>query len=93
MRRIVDSARSPGAGGWPRPSLTWQRWHDRALNSGPSPSEDAVEAGADTQSFLKMPSPTRKSSWRSNGMFADGCEKASRSGVLNVVAAPPGRRS
>ena len=89
----MDSARSPGAGGWPRPSFRWQRWQARALNSGPRPSEEVVELGDDTQSFLKMPLPTLKSSWRSNGMFADGWEKMSRFSVLNTVVAPPGRLS
>ena len=89
----IVSARSPAAGGRPRPSFRWQRWQARALKRGPSPSDDVVELGADTQIFLKMPLPTLKSRSRLNGMLAEGCENASRLIRLNTVAAPAGRRS
>ena len=92
-RRNMVSPRSPTAGGRPRPSFRWQRWQARALKSGPSPSDDVVELGAETQIFLKMPLPTLKSRSRLKGMFAEGCENASRFNGLNTVAAPAGRRS
>ena len=63
------------------------------MKSGPSPSDDAVELGDETQIFLKMPLPTLKSRSRSKDMLADGCENASRFKGLNTVAAPAGRRS
>ena len=87
------SPRSPGAGGRPRPSFKWQRWHARALKRGPRPSDDVVELGADTQIFLKMPLPTLKSRSRLKDMLPEGCENASRFNGLNTVAAPAGRRS
>ena len=68
-------------------------WQARALKSGPSPSDDVVELGDDTQSFLKMPLPTWKSRSRLKDMLADGCENESRFRGLNTVAAPAGRRS
>ena len=46
--------------------------------------------GDDTQTFLKIPLPTLKSSWRSNGMLADGCEKMSRLSALNTVVGAAG---
>src|SRR3546814_9811404 len=56
-------------------------------------SDEVVDAGDDTQSFRKVPSPTRKSSWRSKLILADGCEKTLVSSGANTVAAPPGLRS
>src|SRR6218665_1749597 len=49
-RRNIDTfSACPGKGGCPRPSLMWQLWQPRALNSGPSPSDAWVELGDDTQ--------------------------------------------
>src|SRR3546814_132832 len=42
-RRNMDTAESSAeVGGWPRPSFRWQRWQERALNSGPRPSAEVV---------------------------------------------------
>ncbi len=92
-RRNIDTAASPLAGGWPRPSLRWQCWHERALYSGPSPSDAVVDDGAETQILRNTASPTLKSSSRSNDMLADDWEKALGLTSLKLVAAPPGRRS
>ncbi len=87
-RRNSDTAVSPGDGGLPRPSFRWQPWQERELNSGPSPSDEWVELGAETHSLRKMPSPTLNSSWRSKLMLADGWEKALMLIGLREVAAP-----
>ena len=92
-RRNIDTARSSAAGGRPRPSFRWQRWQARALKRGPRPSDEVVEAGDETQTFLKIPLPTLKSRWRLKGMLAEGCENESRLGALNTVALPADRRS
>ena len=86
------SGHRPSAG-CPRPSLRWQLWQDRALYSGPSPSDDVVDDGADTHSFRKIPSPTRKSSCWAKVSVAEGCEKALRVAAWREVAAPPGASS
>ncbi len=90
----MPTAGSSGpVGGCARPSLRWQDWQERALNSGPRPSEDCVEEGAVTQSLRKKPLPTLKSSSRSKDMLADEREKALASGGSLRVAAPPGSAS
>ena len=55
-RRNIDAAlpRPSPRGGWPRPSFRWQLWQARALNSGPRPSDDFVDDGADTHSLRKI---------------------------------------
>ena len=63
------------------------------VEQGPSPSELSVELGAETHCLRKMPSPTLKSSWRSNDRLADGCENALALRGLKLVALPPGRSS
>ncbi len=77
------------SGGWPRPSLRWQLWQARALNSGPSPSEAWVEDGDDTQTLRNSPLPSLKVPSSSKVMLAEDCEKASWLGRFFVVPAPP----
>src|SRR3546814_11955926 len=49
-RRNMDTAESSAeVGGWPRPSFRWQRWQERAVNSGPRPSAEVVDYGDVTQ--------------------------------------------
>ena len=85
----MDVAESSGpSGGCPRPSLKWQRWQHRALNSRPSPSEANVDESADTHSFLKRPLPTLKSSWFSKLILAEGDENASELSMTRTVAEP-----
>ncbi len=50
---------------------------ERALKSGPSPSEACVEEGAETQSFLKSALPSLNGCSSSKGMLAEICEKES----------------
>src|SRR6476661_2351554 len=81
-------------GGCPRPSLRWQFWQARELNSGPSPSEASVEAGAETQFLRKMALPILKSSSRLKSMLPDEAEKALELSTLALeVASPPGLSS
>ena len=90
MRRKIDTAlSSPGSGGWPRPSLMWHDWQERALNKGPSPSEARVDEGEDTQSFVNSPLPSLKSSSRANEVLAEGSEKASVVLRARTVVPPP----
>src|SRR4051812_35195636 len=78
-RRNIETPASSGpAGGWPRPSLRWQFWQPRALNSGPSPSDAAVEDGDETQSFVNSPLPSLKSLSCSKLRLAEENEKISR---------------
>src|SRR3546814_8477570 len=88
-----ETGASSATATWPRPSVRWQLWQLRALYSGPRPSDDVVELGAEVHSLRKTPLPTLKSSSFSKPMLAEDCEKTERSRVLSVVAAPPGRRS
>src|SRR6478672_7420528 len=76
-------------GGCPRPSLRWQFWQARELNSGPSPSEASVEAGADTQFLRKMALPILKSSSRLKSMLPEEAEKAFALSTLPLEVAPP----
>src|SRR3546814_8191082 len=65
------------------------RWHERALNSGPSPSDEVVEEGDETQSLRNRPLPTLKSSSFSKLMFAEDWEKALALKGRRTVASPP----
>ncbi len=69
--------------------MTWQPWHERALKSGPSPSEEAVEAGAATQGRVNTPLPTKKSARASKPSAPEGCEKAFASARACEVPDPP----
>src|SRR5262249_26602785 len=85
------SGTSDEKGGWPRPSFKWQFWQARELNRGPSPSEESVEEGADTQFLRKMPLPTLKSSSRLKSILPEDSEKALAVSVEpHEVAPPPG---
>ncbi len=77
-----------GTGAWPRPSLMWQDWQARALNSGPRPSDAWVEDGADTQSLRKRPLPREKLCWPSKSRLAEKSEKALLSRRGSTVEAP-----
>ena len=93
-RISIDTALSCAlSGGWPRPSFRWQRWHARALYSGPRPSALRVELGADTHGRRNRALPIANSARASNEMLAEGWENASRSNRRRFVALPPGRRS
>src|SRR3569833_564151 len=78
-RRNIDTPSSAAPiGGWPRPSLRWQFWQPRELNSGPRPSEACVEDGAATHSLRKKPLPRLNCSCSSKLRLAENCEKISR---------------
>jgi hypothetical protein len=79
---------SPGLGGSPRPSLTWQPPQDRAMKCGPRPSRTLVEAGACTQLRLKKELPMTKRVRSSSVRLAAGKEKALRP-VAKTVVSPP----
>src|SRR3546814_7766164 len=71
-RRNMDTAESSAeVGGWPRPSFRWQRWQERALNSGPRPSAEVVDDGDVTQRRRNRPLPILKSSSRLKLMLAE----------------------
>ena len=59
------------------------------MNSGPSPSDPMVEAGAATQGRSNTPLPTKKSERCSNVSAAEGREKALRSKRSRLVPDPP----
>src|SRR5690606_16388034 len=93
-RRNIETAFSSGvSGGWPRPSLRWQFWQPRALNSGPSPSEARVEDGEDTHTLRNRALPSLKSLSCSKVRLAELCEKESRLTSFFVVDAPAGNAS
>src|SRR3546814_92649 len=93
-RRNMDTAESSAeVGGWPRPSFRWQRWQERALNSGPRPSAEVVDDGDVTQRRRNRPLPILKSSSRLKLMLAELCEKALALTACCEVVAPPGSGS
>src|SRR5690606_12291747 len=93
-RRNMETAESSAEdGGWPRPSFRWQRWQERALNSGPRPSAEVVEDGAVTHRRRNRPLPILKSSSRLKLMLAELCEKALLLIACCEVVAPPGSGS
>src|SRR3546814_11852409 len=93
-RRNIETAESSAEdGGWPRPSFRWQRWQERALNSGPRPSAEVVEDGDETQRRRNSPLPILKSSSRSKLMLAELCEKALAFTACCEVVAQIGRAS
>ena len=67
----------PSSGGRPRPSLIWQLWHERALNSGPNPSDASVDDGDDIHNLRKNPLPSLNCSSSLKDRFAEDCENAS----------------
>ncbi len=88
---MASSSGQFAAGGWPRPSFRWQFWQPLALKSGPRPSEDFVEAGAETHSLRNTALPILKSNSRLKSRLPDDWEKAlALSALLRDVAAPPG---
>src|SRR3546814_15501106 len=90
----MDTAESSAeVGGWPRPSFRWQRWQERALNSGPRPSAEVVDDGDVTQRRRNRPLPILKSSSRLKLMLAELCEKALALPACCEVVAPPGSGS
>src|SRR3546814_11494679 len=77
-RRNMDTAESSAeVGGWPRPSFRWQRWQERALNSGPRPSAEVVDDGDVTQRRRNRQLPILKSSPRLKLMLAAQIGRAS----------------
>src|SRR6476646_7575713 len=76
-------------GGCPRPSFRWQFCQARELNSGPSPSEASVGAGADTEVLRKMALPILKSSSRLKSMLPEEAEKALALVTLAFEVVPP----
>src|SRR3546814_12533159 len=74
-------------------SFRWQRWQERALNSGPRPSAEVVDDGDVTQRRRNRPLPILKSSSRLKLMLAELCEKALALTACCEVVAPPGSGS
>src|SRR3546814_20665188 len=90
-RRNMDTAESSAeVGGWPRPSFRWQRWQERALNSGPRPSAEVVDDGAVTPRRRTRPVRTLKSSSRLKLILAELCERALWLTACREAMAPPG---